>query len=360
MSDPVREVLAAGRRREAFAACAQVPAWLIYGAGNKGRALAAFLAGQGRTVAGFIDRRAVEVPGARAWLAGQALAKGAPRLPVLIGVHSTGAAVAPIRAQLKAEGFTEVWTLPEVVDAWPALRHFWLAPAEALLSQETALSAAYGKLVDEPSRALYLATLRQRLLGDFDALPEPDFQHQYFPPDLPPLPARIALVDCGAYTGDTLKGLQASGVGLDRVAAFEPDPKNYRELARAAQGLDAALFPCGVWDTSTTLRFSSDDAAGHLSDTGEVAVPVVALDEALPGFTPDLIKFDIEGAEPRALEGCRGMVTRSRPRLAVSAYHEPEHLFSLLLQLDGWGLGYRFALRSHGYNGFDTVLYALP
>ena len=43
MSDPVREVLAAGRRREAFAACAQVPAWLIYGAGNKGRALAAFL-----------------------------------------------------------------------------------------------------------------------------------------------------------------------------------------------------------------------------------------------------------------------------------------------------------------------------
>jgi len=360
VSHPVREVLAAGRRREALAACAAVPAWLIYGAGNKGRALATFLAGQGREVAGFIDRRAVDLPGARVWPAGQALASGAPRLPVLIGVHSPGAAVAPIRAQLKAEGFTEVWTLPEVIDTWPQLRHFWLAPAAALLSREDDLEAAYQKLLDEPSRALFLATLRQRLLGDFDALPEPDFQHQYLPLDLPPLPPRLAVIDCGAYTGDTLKALLASGLELTRVAAFEPDPRNYLQLAQAAKGLDAALFPCGVWDTSTTLRFSSDDAAGHLSETGEVVVPVVSLDQALPGFEPGLIKFDIEGAEPRALDGARALVTRSRPRLAVSAYHEPEHLFSLLLQLDGWGLGYRFALRSHGYNGFDTVLYALP
>jgi FkbM family methyltransferase len=167
-------------------------------------------------------------------------------------------------------------------------------------------------------------------------------------------------VDCGAYTGDTLLALASSGVAFSRVAAFEPDPPNYAKLREAASALDAALFPCGVWDRMAQLRFSSDGSAGHLTPEGSVVVQVVSLDEALPTFRPDFLKMDIEGAEPRALDGARGMIARSRPRLAVSTYHAPEHLFSLLLQVEAWDLGYRYALRSHAHNSFETVLYAIP
>ena len=356
----LEDVLTRGGHREGFAACADVPAWLIYGAGNKGRALATFLRSHGRTVAGFIDRRRVALPDATVWTTESALSGGAPQVPVLIGVHSPGAPVAPIKAQLLAEGFTSVWTLPEVIDTWPALRHFWLAPSSALTSRGPELGAAFDRLADEASRALFLALIRQRLLGDFAGLPEPDVANQYHPADLPSLPKDLAFIDCGAYVGDTVTALRAAGHTLTRLAAFEPDLANFKQLTRVASGVRGALFPCGVWHETTQLRFSSDDAAGHVSETGDLVVPVVALDEVLPDFQPDFIKLDVEGAEPRALDGARGMIAASRPRLAVSAYHEPEHLFSLLLQLDGWALGYRFFLRSHAHNGFDTVLYAVP
>jgi FkbM family methyltransferase len=360
MSGALEEVLDRARHRDARRVCADVPAWLIYGAGNIGQALAATLVAGGRKVEGFIDRRTVALQGHRVFQAGAALELGAPRVPVVIAVHNPYASVAAIRTQLLREGFTEVWTLPEVIDTWPALAHFWLAPASAVLDRAAEVTAAHAMLADEGSRALLVAILRQRLLGDHDALPEPDFRHQYFPPDLPALPRELAYVDCGAFTGDTLHALQGAGVRFTRVAAFEPDPPNYAQLVTAARGLDAALFPCGVWDRLAQLRFSSDGSAGHLSEHGEVVVQVVSLDEALPSFQPDLVKMDIEGAEPRALEGGRAMIARTRPRLAVSTYHAPEHLFSLLLQIDSWGLGYRYFLRSHAHNSFETVLYALP
>lgn len=83
------------------------------------------------------------------------------------------------------------------------------------------------------------------------------------------------------------------------------------------------------------------------------------MDEALPGFAPSFIKMDIEGAEARALDGARRTIARHRPRLAISAYHQPGDLWNLLRQIRSWDLGYRFHLRGHSFNGFDTVLYAL-
>jgi hypothetical protein len=110
----------------------------------------------------------------------------------------------------------------------------------------------------------------------------------------------------------------------------------------------------------TQLRFTANDAASHINEQGETTVQTVALDQALPNFAPDFIKMDIEGAEPQALDGARQLIDRYRPRLAISAYHRPRHLWELLLQLQRWDLGYRFHLRGHSFNGFDTVLYALP
>ena len=80
----------------------------------------------------------------------------------------------------------------------------------------------------------------------------------------------------------------------------------------------------------------------------------------LHGWAPTHVKLDIEGAESDALDGMTGLLTAVRPRLAVCAYHRPDHLWTLLLQLAALDLGYRFHMRCYGAQCFETVLYAIP
>jgi hypothetical protein len=39
----------------------------------------------------------------------------------------------------------------------------------------------------------------------------------------------------------------------------------------------------------------------------------------------DYIKMDIEGSEPRALEGAQETLKKFKPRISVTTYHEPDH-----------------------------------
>jgi len=109
------------------------------------------------------------------------------------------------------------------------------------------------------------------------------------------------------------------------------------------------------------LHFSAGQGgASHVDSAGEMSIDVVTIDQLCSAFRPNFIKMDIEGAEHDALDGAVQTIRRDRPRLALSAYHRPDDLWTLLLKVDAWQLGYQFYLRSHGNNGFDTVLYAVP
>jgi FkbM family methyltransferase len=279
---------------------------------------------------------------------------------LLLALHNPGVDVAAVRAGLLRDGWRKVWLLQQLVDLWPERTHFWLAPANETLPFVEAAHAAHAALADETSRTLFTALLDQRLNGAAERLPPPDPANAYLPPELGVPASPLRFIDCGAYTGDTVESFRRHGLRFDAIATFEPDPAHFPKLCAALANERASVFPCGVWDGMTQLRFTANDAASHITEQGETTVQTVALDQALPNFAPDFIKMDIEGAEPQALDGARGLVEQYRPRLAISAYHRPRHLWELLLQLQRWNLGYRFHLRSHSFNGFDTVLYALP
>lgn len=353
-------VLAAARDRSRVERASAHRDWLVYGAGRTGRKWASALAASGRRVRGFIDRSVTEAAGTPVFTLETCPDELRRDCSVLLGLHNPGVDVAQVRRQLRESGHRDVWLLQDLVDAWPALEHFWLAPSGESLAYEDDIRSAHEILADQQSRDLMAALLDQRLNGNPEALPAPETDTHYLPHGLPRPPSPLRYVDCGAYTGDTIRSFLRNEIEFEEIAAFEPDPAHYSRLVRAIESLRVSAFPCGAWDEMTQLRFSSDDSASHIDASGDIIVQTVALDDALPNFAPNLIKMDIEGAEGRALLGARRMISTHRPHLAISTYHKPRDLWELMLLVHGWDLDYRFHLRMHCYNGFETVLYGLP
>ncbi|HEX3985192.1 MAG TPA: FkbM family methyltransferase [Acidobacteriaceae bacterium] len=217
------------------------------------------------------------------------------------------------------------------------------------------------------SRREYLAQLAFRLLLDFDGMGWPERVDQYAPADLFDLSEHEVFVDCGAFDGDTIAAFaDQQGDSFSRIIAFEPHPANCERLQQRLLGLPKAirdvvmLFPNALGSRNETVYFESEGMETSRVGTGSLPVQCVTLDDALEPFTPTLIKFDIEGAEPCALEGARRVLARCRPVLAVSVYHEQAHLWQLPLQMAEICDDYKFFLRPQGTEGWDLICYAIP
>ncbi|MCP5110584.1 MAG: FkbM family methyltransferase [bacterium] len=146
------------------------------------------------------------------------------------------------------------------------------------------------------------------------------------------------VLDGGANVGVYTR--QALAAGAKLVVAIEPAPRNLtclgRNLATEIEQGRVIVYPKGVWDADATLAL-------HVDPENTAAASFV---RRLPGWTPagdlplttidqivnelalprvDFIKLDIEGAEPKAIEGGRRTPSGHKPRLAFSVYHAAEH-----------------------------------
>lgn len=107
------------------------------------------------------------------------------------------------------------------------------------------------------------------------------------------------------------------------------------------------------------MPFISGGGLGsRIAENGDVMVQCVALDHVLPGFDPTFICMDVEGAEPKVLEGAAGILQANCPDLGICVYHAPQHLWEIPLHLHGLGLGYKLYLRNYTTFTSETVLYA--
>jgi FkbM family methyltransferase len=145
------------------------------------------------------------------------------------------------------------------------------------------------------------------------------------------------VLDCGANVGVfTRKALNA---GASKVIAVEPAPENLeclrRNFAREIEDGKVVVYPKGVWDKDDFLTLDvvpDNDAADTfvMHQPGAHAgprVPLTTIDKMVAELNlnrVDFIKFDIEGAERKALEGGRATIAKYHPRMAVSFYHLPD------------------------------------
>ena len=84
------------------------------------------------------------------------------------------------------------------------------------------------------------------------------------------------------------------------------------------------------------------------------------IDSAAGGEQVDLIKYDVEGDEKRALIGSAGLIARDKPSLIVSLYHRTEDIFELPLTVHDMLQDARLRLRRVPcIPAWDLALYAI-
>jgi len=146
----------------------------------------------------------------------------------------------------------------------------------------------------------------------------------------------MVCIDAGANIGDSTLHLAKLVGPTGRVYAFEPAPFPRLRLAEhvAANNFDdrVSISPCALADHagSATLSYSQPEVEnqgmGSLVNrdnhvvTQSVEVPLQALDAFVSEMKIakiDLIKVDIQGAEPMFLRGARATLARQRPVMCM-------------------------------------------
>jgi FkbM family methyltransferase len=176
-------------------------------------------------------------------------------------------------------------------------------------------------------------------------------------------------VDAGAYVGDTVERFIWGNMGEFRhIHAFEPGRRQFRALERRVARLveEWALDPASI--SLMHAGLSDVDGEGDISDTGMASrieqsqggaesIKVMTLDRYLDGRPVDFIKSDVEGMDLELLRGAQQTIRTFKPKMALAAYHHPDHLFKIAEYVRDLVPEYKFYLRLHAYLLGEFVLY---
>lgn len=340
----------------------------IYGAGGYGRQVAGALAARGINTEAFIDGNAQPgaiVEGVPVVARDGVDPRRAAEKTMILAINNFQTPIGEVAAWGRSI-FADVLYVPELPDVVdPALGNYWQGPRSLARQNAASIARLHDLLADDVSRTILEGLVEYRVRGAPQFHPAVDRDHQYFARDLLLPKQDLAVIDCGAWPGDMIGSATAAGHRISHWYAFEPDPRNFADLAKVARdaGLaGASLFPCGVGDRTGMVSFAAGSAdasrAVEESTAGATSVPIVRIDDVIETARIDLVKLDIEGFEAQALDGMVRTLSRHRPRLCMAIYHKPADLWELPLRIADTFPGARLAIRQHGHNGYDTVLYA--
>lgn len=234
-----------------------------------------------------------------------------------------------------------------------------------ILSKKLEIIKAYSLLQDAESQNVFLSLLEIYISHIPIRVPTRPIDTQYFPDDIFISEVYSDFINCGAFTGDTIKNLVKNIGKVKKITCIEPDQKSFLELVdysrRNSEQIaeQIHLFPVALGDRTHKISFKS--SLGLCSEVGEGlgadSIQCVRLDDILPNASPTYLSMDLEGYEVMALVGAENMITSAKPNLAISIYHQINHLWEIILKIDDYQLGYEYFLRNYTGFTYETVLY---
>lgn len=300
----------------------------------------------------------------------EAIQLAGPNILCVSAIWSPNHSYAETREWLGVHGFKRILPVSSLFWAYPDQLppHYQLEGPLVYARGRAKIERLMRSMGDDESRRHLRDHLQWRVSLDPNFIPTPDHKHVYFDPRLFHLGADAVVADVGAFDGDSLRRfLFWQGEDFGQFHAIEPDPVNYSRLKAYVERLPKTissrivLHNVGIGNAQCKLRVTPTGKQGSKIDLeGEFEINIERLDMVFANQRLDYIKFDIEGAERDALQGCWSVVHRDRPILAVAVYHRADDIFEIPLSIIEKVDNYHFALRSHDNDGIDLVFYAIP
>lgn len=237
---------------------------------------------------------------------------------------------------------------------------------ESFCSLNAALiDKATGLLSDRRSAEVFESIISYRLSWDISALAGSFDTDESVFSSLLRFQSYNAVVDAGAYTGDTAKTMLCLSQGsIKKLIAIEPDPRSFRKLLLFAEEHKEVVPVFGAAGESCGTAFVS--ASGNRGNsrngkTDSLQVPSFTVDSLTGCEKTDFIKYDVEGAEADAIRGSTDTIKEWLPDLCVSLYHRREDIFALPLLIDSIAPGkYDYYIRRPEYiPPWDLRLYCI-
>jgi len=271
-----------------------------------------------------------------------------------------------IAKQLKANGFNNYLPYPVLSLIDPELYPHeipYMGIQEDFAQNIPRHLGVFLSLTDDKSREVHDGLIQYRLKYDAayaDAVAD-QYDRQYFDEKLISYSEEGVFVDLGGYDGDTVeKYIQFGENVYKKIYLFEPDKTILERAKVRLKNFDHIEYvPTGAYSKDGELRFSASGRTnGFFSEVGDLIIPVQKLDSVVKE-DPILIKMDIEGSEKEALIGARDTLQRSKPKLAIAAYHFATDLWRLVDVIREINPSYNFYLRHYSETGLESVIYAV-
>ena len=183
--------------------------------------------------------------------------------------------------------------------------------------------------------------------------------HYYEIPETRVAPDDI-VVDCGAA-----EGLFSLCVAerCRQLVIIEPIPVYQQSLRATFRNYpNVTIVRCAISDEPGSGFVTSDEIRSEMTTqrTG-IATEITTIDEMFfkNQRTITYIKADLEGYELRLINGAAETIRQSKPKIAITTYHEPGHADKIQKALSRLAPGYRFKVKGiEGRVGDPVMLHA--
>ena len=245
---------------------------------------------------------------------------------------------------------------------------FWEGAQGHFDRNQDRYQALYERLNDNTSRNTLRDVLSFRETGDVSIMSNytTRLNEMYFEEFLA-IPDDAFFYDIGALDGINTRQFfkrYKRGKGALMVEPLVENSVSLRGVTDDLSDRNVILEHCAISDKNGTANFVVDDRHassrldldGHsgrnvktrsLTDLYECGVP-----------KPDFIKMDIEGAELSALKGAERIIKKFKPAMAVSVYHNVDHILDCFELIRGYDNNYHYYMRHYTEGYAETVLYA--
>lgn len=191
------------------------------------------------------------------------------------------------------------------------------------------------------------------------------FEFQYFGKQAEKIKGIKTIVDCGAFTGDSLNYLltDLNYNNFNEYICYELDNENYNILKNFVENLPVEikqkinLKNVGVGNQKTVVNYSVAGSGSTEEISGINKGYITKLDYDLNKKNDIFIKMDIEGSEKDALHGASKIIIEKKPKLAIALYHNVYDLWELPIYILELVPQYKLKLENHTKGNVDVVGY---